>query len=91
MFSRDRVRKLFVLRQFNLEGFVNQYILDTLHTDSTAIVFVTEAIENIAPGWRGKEAYKIINADEFVETFELAAPGKEFEVYAENRLKRIRK
>lgn len=90
LFSRDRGRKLFVFRQFTVEGFVNQYILDTLHTDSTSIAFVTEAIENIPAGWRGKETYKIINADEFVETFELAGPGKEFEVYSENRLKRIR-
>jgi hypothetical protein len=29
-----------------------------------------------------------LNDDEFVEAFELAAPGKEFEVYAENRFKR---
>lgn len=90
LFSRDRGRKLFILRQFTVEGFVNQYALDTLHTDSTAIVFVTEAIENIAQGWRGKETYRIINADEFVETFELAGPGKEFEMYSENKLKRIK-
>lgn len=53
LYSRDRARRLFLLRQFTVEGFVNQYILDTLRTDSTAIVFVTEAIENIAPGWGG--------------------------------------
>jgi hypothetical protein len=29
-----------------------------------------------------------LNDDEFVEVFELAAPGKEIEVYAENRFKR---
>ncbi|HEV8539352.1 MAG TPA: hypothetical protein VGR15_10595 [Bacteroidota bacterium] len=90
-FSHDRARKLFVLRQFNMEGFVNQYILDTLHTDSIVIVFVTEAIENIAPGWKGKETYTILNDDEFVETFELAGPGKEFEVYSKNTLKRVRR
>jgi hypothetical protein len=29
-----------------------------------------------------------LNADEFTETFELAAPGKEFEVYTESHFKR---
>lgn len=31
---------------------------------------------------------KIVSNDEFTETFELAGPGKEFEVYTENRLRR---
>lgn len=91
MFSRDKARKLFVLRQFNKEGFVNQYIIDTLHSDSTALVFMTESIENIPAGWRGKETYRFLNGNEFVETFQLAAPGKDFEVYSEARLKRTKK
>jgi hypothetical protein len=42
----------------------------------------------MAPGWRGKETYKLLGADEFIEVFELAAPGKKFEVYVENHFKR---
>jgi hypothetical protein len=38
----------------------------------------------------GKEAYRVISADELVETFSLAAPGKDFEVYSETRLKRTK-
>ncbi|MBI2924128.1 MAG: hypothetical protein HYY24_00290 [Verrucomicrobia bacterium] len=52
------------------------------------LVFVSEAIENIAPGWRARETCKRASDDEFVETFELAAPGKEFEMFSESRLKR---
>ena len=44
--SYDGNRKNFVLRQFHVEGFVNQYVLDSL-TDDRTIVFVTESIENI--------------------------------------------
>ncbi len=88
MFSYDRARRLFVLRQFHVEGFVNQYILDTLTTDSTKLVFMTEGIENIPAGWRARETYRIISKNEFTEIFELAASGKEFEVYSENHLKR---
>ncbi|MDP2885490.1 MAG: hypothetical protein Q8P51_10775 [Ignavibacteria bacterium] len=90
VFSRDRMRKLFVLRQFNIEGFVNQYTLDTLQSDSTTLVFNTEAIENIAPGWRAREIYKTLGANEFVETFLLAAPSKDFELYAKTQFRRAR-
>jgi len=88
LFSYDRSRKQFVLRQFHVEGFVNQYALDTKASNSKTLVFVTESMENIPAGWRARESYRILNDDEFVEVFELAAPGKEFEVYSENRFKR---
>ncbi len=87
-FSCDRGRKKFVLRQFHVEGFVNQYALDSVSEDGKTLVFVSEAIENIAPGWRARETYKRVSDAEFVEMFELAAPGKEFELYSESRLKR---
>jgi hypothetical protein len=86
--SYDTVRKLFVFRQFHIEGFVNQYVLDYLAPDGQTIAFVTESIENIPIGWRAKETYTILNPNEFAERFELAAPGKDFEMYSENHLKR---
>jgi hypothetical protein len=88
LFSYDRGRKQFVLRQFHVEGFVNQYAMDKAASNDKTLVFVTESIENIPAGWRARESYRILNNDEFVEVFELAAPGKDFEVYAENRFKR---
>lgn len=86
--SYDNNREKFVLRQFHVEGFVNQYVLDSLAMDGKTLVFVTESIENIPAGWRAKETHKILNDDEFIEIFELAGPGKEFEVYVENHFKR---
>jgi hypothetical protein len=88
LFSYDRSRKQFALRQFHVEGFVNQYKLDAAASNNKTLVFVTESIENIPAGWRARESYQIVSNDEFVEVFELAAPGKEFEVYSENRFKR---
>lgn len=88
LFSYDKARKKFVLRQFHAEGFVNQYLQDSLAPDGKSISFITENIENIPSGWRAKESYRILSDSEFVETFSLAAPGKEFETYTENRLKR---
>ena len=87
MISFDRARKQFVYRQFHVEGFVNQYSAEAAE-GAKREVFVSEAIENIPPGWRARETYNILSNDEFTETFELAEPGKEFEVYTETRLKR---
>lgn len=88
LFSYDKGRKKFVFRQFHGEGFVNQYLSDSIALDGKTISFITENIENIPVGWRAKEAYRILSDSEFVETFSLAVPGKEFELYSENRLKR---
>jgi hypothetical protein len=89
--SRDRNRKLFVLRQFHIEGFVNQYVLDTLKSDTTTLIFNSEAIENIGPGFRAREVCTIVSPDEFVETFYLAEPSKDFELYVKTPFKRVGK
>ena len=88
-FSYDTTRNCFVFRQFHVEGFVNQYVLDSLEDEPRTIVFVTEGIENIPLSWRAKETYKILSDEEFTEIFELAAPGKEFKICAKNHLKKI--
>ena len=86
--SYDQGRKTFVLRQFHIEGFVNQFKIESISPDGKVIVFVTESIENIPNGYRAKETYQIINENEFTETFELAEPGKDFELYSKALLKR---
>ena len=88
-FSFDRARKRIVFRQFHVEGFVNQYVEDP-GTTSPAVVFTTEAIENIPSGWRARETYIVHGPDEFEEVFELSEAGKPFEVYSRARLKRVK-
>jgi hypothetical protein len=65
-------------------------VLDNISADGRTIVFVTMAIENIPAGWRGRETYRIVSDDEFVETFALAEPGKDFTTYSETRFRRKR-
>ena len=84
--SYDKIRRTFVLRQFHKEGFVNQYKLDSISADQKAIVFISESIENIPTGWRAKESYQVANEKEFTETFELAPPDGNFEVYTKTTL-----
>jgi hypothetical protein len=88
MMSYDKGRKTFVFRQFNIEGFVNQYVMTSSSADGKTIVFTSESIENIPAGYRARETYKILGPDEFTEVFEIADPGKEFEVYSEGHFRR---
>ena len=53
-FSFDTARRLMVLRQFHVEGFVNQYVADPAPPPGR-IVFTTEAIENIPAGFRAQK------------------------------------
>jgi hypothetical protein len=46
--SYDRARESYVFRQFHIEGFVNQYVLDQIAEAGQSISFVTEEIENIS-------------------------------------------
>ncbi len=85
MISYDRARKTLVLRQFHIEGFVNQYAADPVRDG--VLVFRSEAIENIPPGFRARETYTIAGPNAFIERFEIAEPGKDFEVYCETRFR----
>jgi hypothetical protein len=87
-FSYDKFTKKFVLRQFHIEGFVNQFAAESISEDRRTIVFVSTAIENIAPGWRARETYRILNDNEFVETFALAEPNHDFNTYSETHFRR---
>lgn len=51
---------------------------------------MSEAIESIPTSYRARETYTILGRDEFTERFEIAEPGKDFELYLEARLKRVR-
>lgn len=85
--SYDKTRKKFVFRQFHIEGFVNHYSLESISPDGKTITFVTESIENIPSGWRGRETYTIAE-NEFSEAFDLAEPRKDFEPYTRASFKR---
>ena len=54
MLSYDSGRECYVLREFHVEGFVNQYVLD-VYEPGERFVFLTESIENIGPGWRAPD------------------------------------
>lgn len=86
--SYDRLRERFVFRQFHVEGFINQYVLDSLASDGKVFIFESESLENSPPGWRARLTHEITGEDEYVATFEVATPGKDFACYIQNELRR---
>lgn len=87
--SYDKRRRTFVYRQFHIEGFVTQYKLESISADGKTLVFISESIENIPPGWRSRETYTIKGDRELVEVFELAEPNKDFGSYTNATLRRV--
>jgi hypothetical protein len=63
-------------------------VLTTSESRRGRLVFTSESFENFDNSWRAREIYEIRSPDEFVEIFELQAPGKGFEVYSRNTFKR---
>lgn len=87
-FSYDKTLKKFKLRQFHIEGFINEFVLDSISADKKTMVFVSAAIENIPKGFRARETYLLKSENEIEEIFELAEPDKDFEVYSKVKLVR---
>ncbi len=90
LISYDKARDRYVLREFHVEGYVNQYVMEPPGEGERRLVFVTEAIENIPPGWRARITLEVLSADSFREVFELAGPGKEWSCFVDSELHRAR-
>jgi hypothetical protein len=86
--SYDKARKTFMLRHFHEEGFVNLFALDSGKSMPAYLIFDSVSFENFSIDWKARETYEVISPDEFIETFELAGPGKDFAVYSRNHFKR---
>lgn len=52
-------RKTFVLRQFHIEGFVNQFKIESISPDGKTIIFISESIENIPVGYRQRNHVRV--------------------------------
>ena len=88
LISFDENRKLIVYRQFHIEGYINQYVLNDSLSNDTVLVFETETIESFVPGGKARWTIKKI-ANEQIETiFDVSLPGKEYACYGTNVLRR---
>jgi hypothetical protein len=88
-FSYDKTRRKFVFREFHVEGYINQYLVESWDRENRKLVMTTEAIENISPGWNARTTYEILKEDEFREKFGLSRPGKGWACYITIDFKRV--
>jgi hypothetical protein len=86
--SYDKARKTFMLRHFHEEGFINLFALNSDKSMPAYLIFDSVSFENFNNEWKARESYEVVSPDEFIETFELAEPGKDFVVYSTNHFKR---
>ncbi|MBU4254365.1 MAG: hypothetical protein KJ727_07175 [Acidobacteria bacterium] len=86
IFSYDAGRKLFILRGFYIEGFVNQYVLETMPEDGKILEFMTETVENAPSGTKAKLVFNRIDMDKIERSFFVAWPGRDYSCFSVNTL-----
>lgn len=84
--SFDKIRKVIVFRQFNIEGYINQYILNDVLSTETTLIFETEIIENFMPGGKARWTINKINENEIETIFDVYFPGKDYTCFGINKL-----
>lgn len=84
--SFDKNRQVIVFRQFNNEGYINQYVLNDSLSNETNLVFETETIENFIPGGKARWTIKKINGNQIETVFDVSFPGKEYACFGTNTL-----
>lgn len=88
IFSFDQTRKVFVLRSFYVEGFVNQYVFNPFSEDSGPMEFVTESVENAPQGTKAKLVFRMLSDDKIEQSFHVAFPGQKYSCFSTNTLER---
>ena len=88
LISFDENRKLIVYRQFHIEGYINQYVLNDSLSNDTVLVFETETIESFVPGGKARWTIKKIANDQIETIFDVSFPGEEYACYGTNVLRR---
>lgn len=83
--SYDKSRKLIILREFNSEGYFNQYVLNDSISDENTLVFETEFIENFVPNGKAKLTIKKISENEIETVFDVSF-GKDYSCFGDNKL-----
>ena len=86
--SYDRTRKALVFRQFNNEGYVNQYILNDSVSNDSSLIFETESIENFVPDGKARWTIKKISETRIETTFDVSFPNNGFTCFGKNTLEK---
>ncbi len=84
--SYDEIRKTIVFRQFNIEGYINQYLLNDSLSNDSLFVFETELIENFVPGGNARWTIRKISESQIETTFDVSFPNKDYTCFGTNNL-----
>lgn len=84
--SYDNSRKTIVYRQFNIEGYVNQYVLNDFLSNDSLLIFETEVIENFMPGGKARWTIKRVNENQIETKFYVYFPEKDYTCFGTNVL-----
>jgi hypothetical protein len=85
VFSFDRERETLVYREFMGEGVVPRSVCEV---DQQTVVCTTESVES-GPGIRARLRLEIVDRYRFNERYELAWPGRDYELYFTNEWTRV--
>lgn len=83
--SFDKSRNAIIFRQFNNEGYYNQYVLNDSISNKELLIFETEFIENFVPNGKAKWTIKKINENEIETVFDVSF-GKDYTCFGTNKL-----
>lgn len=86
--SYDKSRQALVFRQFNNEGYINQYVLNGSASNDSVLVFETEYIENFIPGGKARWTIRKISNTAIETTFDLSFPDKPYACFGTNKLQK---
>ncbi|WP_163714567.1 hypothetical protein [Mangrovibacterium lignilyticum] len=89
MISYDKARKQIVIRQFNSEGYINQYVLVNSLSTANLLVFQTEIIENFMPGGSAKWTIEKKSDEEIETNFYVTFPGRDAACFGTNTLHKV--
>lgn len=86
--SYDKHRGMLVFRQFNIEGYINTYLLiDSLSTDSK-LIFQTETIENFVPGGSARWTINKLDDNQIETIFDVSFSDQGYTCFGTNQLQR---
>lgn len=81
--SNTPERDLIFIRQFQVEGYINQYILADSLSNDTMLVFESESIENFVPGGKARWTIKKISDNQIETIFDVAFPNSDYSCMGE--------
>jgi len=88
--SFDKERGVLVFRQFNIEGYINTYVLIDSLSNQNKLIFHTETIENFVPGGSARWTINKID-DRHIETiFDVAFPDRGYSCFGTNQLHKVK-